>query len=113
MLQVVSFGHVDQLDVTRLAANSSSCNTPAVLHHPAKHVDQRHVLDAVDTCVNNSGISDDVVRDFARDTATFSRFLFSRNCSPLVPKSPAMEHFEIITTGSFCPWNSSASRRQA
>ena len=44
----------------RLRVESGSCaETPAVLHEPAKHVDQGHVLHAADTCVSNSGISDD------------------------------------------------------
>lgn len=44
-----------------------------------------------------------IVRDFARDTATLSQFLLSRNCRPRVPKSPAQEHIEMMTTGASCP----------
>ena len=41
----------------------------------------------------------------AREIATFTRFLSSRNSRPRGPASPGLAHMETTTTGASCPWN--------
>ena len=43
--------------------------------------------------------------DGALDTATFNRFLSSKNPIPRGPNSPGLAHMDMITIGASCPWN--------